>query len=240
MRKIPNINLLAAVFCVLISCSKNSGGGKIVASSTEYNISGTAYVTNLYKDSIYPLKNTLVFIGYDTTVRDTSDYFYSVPTDSKGNFAFYVTSPDSVYRLFASPVIKSSPSFSAGYYGLVKTVVPYNSTMSYQLIVAIDSTSQNGIDFTVLDSHGQAIPGATLILYSSRIVAAADSTFTGKGSIVSLTSDSTGKGLATQLPPDSVFINAFLKIDDKTTLKDIVEAEAVRPAGIIMEKLVLK
>jgi hypothetical protein len=224
---------LPAVF----ACSKGSSKTTV---HIEYAISGTMYVKNYYTDSVLPLINTPVYIGKDTPVQDTSQFFYSVTTDSRGNFMFYVTQPDSVYKIFASPSIQSSPSFTVRYFGSVRTDSPYIATKTYVDTAYVDTVLQRGINFTIQDTGFQRIAGATVFLYPSKVVATADSSFSGIGIIYSFTTDSRGKGFVSQLPAGPIYVNSVLMIDKLTTLREVGGIDTVKTNHISLDTLTLK
>jgi hypothetical protein len=223
-----------------ISCTKDNNPKS--PSNSLYAITGIAYYKTYYagiNDSL-PLANTMVFIRKDSGALDTSNYYFSIPTDKNGNFSFYITDTSRAYEIFTTTTIKSSPSFSALYYGLLKTDSPFVINKIYPLTASIDQTLQNGIYFTTVDDNGQIVPGAKVILYSSSYIATADTTFTGKGSFSNLTTDSLGKGFASRLPAGNLYVNATITIDAKTTLKDTGTVVKVDTTGVIIKTLILK
>ena len=233
-------SILFFLLWLLAACSKDNNAS--TPASSLYTISGTAYYRSFYTgaNDILPLANTMVYIRKDAGPGDTSNYFFSVLTDKSGKFSFYVPKKDTVYVIFASPVIKSSPSFAALYFDSIKTDNPLPSAKEYNLTATIDAKRQNGIYFTTQDVNNKNIPGTRVILYPSPIVAKADTNFTGKGSIYSFTTDSLGRGFTGQLPPDTYSINAILTINDKNSLKDYLNVVTVDAAGIKTKPLILQ
>lgn len=226
--------LLSFIF-ISAACSKS---GPNSVSMNMYVIGGKAMVNNFYLDTVLPLANTMVYLR-DTGEKDTSNHFFSVLTDANGNFSFYTPFIDSVYAIFASSTIKSSSSFSAVYFGTVNTIVPYSVSNIFSFTASVDSISQNLVNLIVQDSLYKRIQGASVFIFSSLVLAEADTSFTGIGSIYKFITDSLGKGLVTQLPSSPIYLNAALLVNKRHIFKEIGKIDTIKASRILTDTLTL-
>jgi hypothetical protein len=223
------------------ACSKHSSPG---TSGEVYPINGTIYIKSYYlgtNDSL-PLSDKTVYIGIDTGVNkdDTSNYFYSVQSGSSGEFSFYITDTLLRYTLFSIGYDTNSRSFIPLYYGSIITDSPYNQLNNYQFSVSVDTVNRNGLNVMTVDTNGQALPGVSVFLYTSGVVAQKDSAYTGLGQFTKGTTDSLGKVFFSQLPAGKMFINAMLKVNSTDTLKRFDSAISIPIIGIPLDTLQLR
>jgi hypothetical protein len=233
--------LVISLMTMAWACSKHSSPGM---SGEVYPINGTLYIKSYYlgtSDSL-PLSNKTVYIGIDTGVNkdDTSNYFYSAQSGSSGGFSFYITDTVLRYKLFSIGYDTSSKSFIPLYYGSLITDSPYNQLNNYPFSVTVDTVNRNGLNVMTVDTNGQVLPGVSVFLYTSGVVAAKDSGYTGLGDYKEGTTDSLGKVLFSQLPVGKMYINAMLKVNSTDTLKRFYTTISIPMTGIPVDTLQLK
>lgn len=243
MKNKMTYRLLLTLFALstLFACKKET---RAISSNELYNIRGTALYTDYYlnNSASLPFSNKRVFIRADTSgsLDDTSNYFYSVITQADGGFNFYVADTSIRYKIFTTAVLKSSASFSPSYYGSVITGTPFGNNINLQLNVSADTVKGNGLSVITSDVNGEIIPLADVIFYASRIIAIADSSCSGTGSIYKLKTDSAGKGFISNLPAGNVYINALLSLTDSTSLKKLVSTLLIKEHTIAADTLKLE
>lgn len=214
-----------------------------VVNSNSTVFKGVASYSSYYyspEDTTLKMNSQLVFIAEDTGSYNPNIYIDSTLTDKSGNFSFYDLDPTIHYLIFSHPSIASSSSFSAPYLGMVDVPTPYDSTTVYSFTAALDGSKTNGIDFTAQDAFGGAIGGATIIIYDSKVIATADSIFSGEGSVRKVVADSLGKALVTGLPATTLYVNALLEIDSVNYFRSIANPVTVSSKGFLQMTLTLR
>jgi hypothetical protein len=242
-KSILRFSLAFAVLLLVffVSCKKKSNTPTPVAGPGM--LSGTLYIKSFYANSndSFPLTNKTVYIRYDSSVsKDTSNHFFSMQTDNNGNFSFYLPNTLLRYDIFTYVADTSSKSFSPYYSAYLITELPFDPNKNYVMTATIDTVNRNGLNLVSEDTNRQVIPGAQVIIYTSRIIAASDSTaFSGMGSFYKFTTDSLGKGFVSQLPPGIVYINSVLSLGVNTKLS-LFDSTLVPLTGIKTDTLILK
>jgi hypothetical protein len=235
------------ILCFLLagqSCHKSTTqqqAAPVTPNSTVFT--GVASYSSYYyypEDTSLKMSSQLVFIAEDTGTFNQNIYIDSTKTDNSGNFTFYDLDPSIRYVIFAKPSIASSSTFTAPYLGMVNTDSPYNAGASYNFIAALNVNKTNGINFTTQDIDGGRMGGTTVIVYNSQIVAMRDTIFSGKGSVVILTTDSLGKALATGLPARTLYVNALLMIDSVNYFRTLANPVTVGAKGFQLMTLTLQ
>jgi hypothetical protein len=236
------LSVIASSLLLEQSCSKQ-GQAQNIPAITSTVFSGIANYHSYYynpKDTMIKMDSQLVYITPYTTSFNPSVYITSVKTDKSGNFSFYDLNPTLQYIIFTHGPIASSSSFAAPYLGTVDTKLPYDTGTTYTVSAYLDSTKTNGISISTQDIYGGRISGALVILYSSRVIAMADTVFSGAGALLKFTTDSLGKAVATGLPAGTIFVNALLQIDSNTRVREIGNSTNVNSKGFQLMTLTLQ
>jgi hypothetical protein len=234
---------LSCLCLYILSCSKKNQSQNTPVPPSPLIFTGVAsYISYYYnpKPDTIKMDSQLVYIARDTGTFNVNSYIYSTKTDKSGNFTFDGLDPSFSYIIFSHPMIVSSSEFTAPYIGKTTISSPYDTVNNYTVLAAIDSTKYNGINITTQDIYGGRIGKALVIIYKSKVIAQADTIFSGNGSLYQLTTDSLGKGLAAGLPSGPVYLNALLKIDSITSVRLLVDSLNLNTAGFLLAPLTLK
>jgi hypothetical protein len=182
----------------------------------------------------------MIYIALDTGIFNANNYLFSTKTDKSGNFSFYGLNPDSSYIIFSRPSIASSPSFVAPYLGMTTVHSPFTSSTNFNVVAGLDSPKVNGINIFTQDANQARIGKALVILYTSAVIANADSIMSGSGSLFHLNTDSIGKALVVGLPTGTLYANASVTIDSATSFRTIANPVVLGKTGFISLFLTLK
>ena len=196
------IYILVFSFMLLSACnkSKDDFGG-------DGSISGRAYLQDSFGGTgvKIPRANQAIKIQYSD--GDTSNAFlYSVESDANGYFNFANLNKDRKYLVFFEYDSTGTSNPLNIFYGS-QSFAGNNS--SAEVIATPDNKKQNGLCITAVDKYGGALQNVTVYLYSSRVLAEADTTtIAGTGSTLTLTTDSRGRAFKCNVGTDSIYINA--------------------------------
>lgn len=128
-------------------------------------IAGVALIKNDYSANgiLTPLPNLKVQIGY-TADTPTSNYFYSVNSDSNGIFIFSNLRDNVPYIIFATDTASG-----ISFYGwLTNTLLSDKAPITDDTLTLVaDSLHQNGFVYTVTDSIGDVINNCTVCVFDN-------------------------------------------------------------------------
>lgn len=181
-------------------------------------IRGRAFLTDTIGQNIVqaPAKNKKIMLSEN--IIDSTNYNYSVTTDSNGYFTFNLLKRRSVdiekYRVSFGDSINSI--FYSG-----NTIVSGDQN-DIVLNIAADFSAQNAIVVTVTDTAGGAVSGASVYLYASAVLAAINDS---ASALQTFHSDVRGKIAKFNVPGGNYYLTAFKHtslIDLRRTAKQIV------------------
>jgi hypothetical protein len=141
---------------------------------TVHDLSGNNYIAgtvNLYND--YSADGlTTPLINQPVMVTDASlpvpNFLFSVYSDSSGGFVLPNLRDRVLYTVFSYDSVGGILFSDTLQYILQNDETPVQTAM---LNLTVDQTMQNGFVFTVLDIQGNPVPGDTVLIYSSALLA---------------------------------------------------------------------
>ncbi|WP_462249892.1 transthyretin-like family protein [Ferruginibacter sp.] len=193
--------IIISLFLValLAACKKESDFGNGY-------VHGKVYLADKYTSTgnNEPLANATVRIQY--TDKDTvNGYLYSVKTDNDGYFIFENTVKDKEYLIFSETEKTNTTNPKIIFYN---SKAVKSATDQISLVLTADNKKQNALFITTADQFGGKLQNVNVFVYSSRVLATADSgAVSGIGSAFQFQSDTYGRIFKTNIT-DSVFINA--------------------------------
>jgi hypothetical protein len=226
----PSIIIFLFVTLVFVACKKETDFG-------DGYVHGKVYLSDKYTSTgnNEPLANAVVRIQYAD--KDTiNGYLYSVKTDNDGYFIFENTLKDKEYLVFAETEKSNTANPKIIFYSS-KTV--NSSTEQISLVLTPDNKKQNALFITTADQFGGKLQNVNVYVYSSRVLATADSgAVNGTGSAFQFQSDAFGRVFKTNIK-DSVFINAK-GVYGNITLKKALYFGLPEATGVTTIPLTLK
>jgi len=133
-----------------------------------------------------------------------SSYLYQLNTDTLGRFYFPGWSVNDTFLLQSSMIKNTDFEYNIKYTG--SRIVTGIELINANLSTTIDTSNQQTLLLTSKDSLGGIIPNASVLIYTSRVLASIDTSFLGSGAIASLKTNKIGKCATMQIPSDSLFI----------------------------------
>lgn len=189
----------------------------------------TIALLNSYKEPEV-LKNKEIFIQYSE--KGETDYLYSVKSDSNGNFTFNNLKQNE-YVIFTS---ETRDNFK--YYFSSKITPSINQTLN--VILSIDSIKQNLIKIRTTDENNESLPKCKILMYTSKLIAEADTAFAGTGGILTDSSNTSGLLIKNNLNPGKYYLKSELKLKDKTLRTSTIYETSLSKSGISKIDVMLK
>lgn len=143
------------------------------------------------------------------TLNDTAGAIQAFTSDINGRF-FRINVPAGSYYFNASKTVDTIA------YELLTKKITVTSTGIIKDVITMKKKTpdyKNGFTITVKDSLNGPIPGATIYIYNSQVLAASNDP---TGAISSIKSDSVGAFSRFNYPAGTYFINAIKKVDTIT------------------------
>ena len=153
---------------------------------------------------------------------DSLNYLYSDSTDSEGYFLFDLLNNDAT-----NFVIRYEEKINGYWYYANKNV--YNGEDTVQLIANLDTVNQNGFIIYAKDSLNGKLPGATIAIYNSPVLAQINDP---AGAVEVLTASSTGRAYKLNLPEGTYYLNAKKEVAG-FTLERIKKPISINKSGIV-------
>jgi hypothetical protein len=215
---------------ILVACKKETDFG-------DSYVHGKVYLSDKYTSTgnNEPLTNATVRIQY--TDKDTvNGFLYSVKTDKDGYFIFKNTIKDKEYLVFSETEKSNIANPKIIFYNS-KSV--QSATGQISIVLTPDNKKQNALFITTADQFGGKLQNVNVFVYSSRVLATADSgAVSGTGSAFQFQSDAYGRVFKTNIT-DSVFINAK-GVYGSVTLKKALYFDLPAATGVTAIPLTLK
>jgi len=187
----------------LVGCSKYH--------DTPHDLSGNNYIAGtVYLVNDYSADGTMTPLGnHPVMVTDAS---LTVP-----NFLFSPNLRNGVmYTIFSYDTIGGIVFSDTVQRMLTNDETPIQNVL---LNLTVDQTMQNGFIFTVMDNQGNVVPGDTVLIYSSSVLAAgAGAADTCEGCNLQLVTNALGKVSAFNLAPGPYTAYFTLELNNGATI----------------------
>jgi len=163
-----------------------------------------------------PLANAIVYIRPATADSLNPAKLKTIMTDSMGNYHADSLDSGKAYILTVAAAVQTA----AGKINYTARAAVQISNAGYLPIRAVpDAGAPKGLVLLATDLFGGRIAGATLILYTSRVLAQKDTGYSGAGQFMRKETDISGRALFTGILPDSLFCRARFIPQPGDTLK---------------------
>lgn len=227
--------ILLFVLIALYSCKPEP---RDLAGSED--MSGKIYLHNPY-DSAPPvlLANQPVLLQRSSNLT-ASAFIYGTNSDANGRFNFSYLTIDTLYRIHAEKIantrIDQDILFTAD-----TLLLP---TIDLKLTMTPDTMQQNGIFVLCTDQNTPspgAMPNCRIYIYTSRILANADTSIIGNGASYSFQTNVEGKALKMRLPHnEDLFIRATVNYTPDTSYTSSISTIRLPINGIRQVNLMLE
>lgn len=207
--------ILTAIITILLSCTK-------VENQKGLFIRGRLLLFDTITQSRMntPLANKRVVLAENN--GDSLNYLYADTTDADGYFLFDLLNDGKT-----SFVIKYEERVNSYLYTARKTISKGETDIAVQ--AALDTIKQNGFIIYAKDTAGGIIPGTTLRIYNSPVLAAINDP---AGVVDSVTASNTGKIFKLNLPPGPYYLNARRLVADTILFQRIGKTIQLGSSGI--------
>jgi hypothetical protein len=189
---------------------------------TPHDLSGNNYIggtVNLYNDYsadglITPLVNQAVMVT-DASLPPPN-FLFSVYSDSSGGFVLPNLRNGVMYTIFSYDTIGGVLFSDTLQRMLTNDETPIQGV---QLNLSVNTAQQNGIVFTVVDAQGNVVPGDTVLVYSSALLASyPGATDTCEGCNVQVVTNAVGKASTFNLAAGPYTAYFTLELDKQTVI----------------------
>ena len=153
---------------------------------------------------------------------DSLNYLYADSTDSEGYFLFDLLNND-----VTNFVIRYEEKINGYSYNAKQNV--HNGDDNVQLVATLDTVKQNGFIIYAKDSLNGKLPGATIAIYNSPVLAQINDP---AGALELLTASSTGRAFKLNLPEGIYYLNAKKEVTG-FTLERIKKPITINKSGIV-------
>ena len=161
----------------------------------------------------------------------------SAVSDSLGRFRITGLLPDSPYVITCHAVYAASLSVSIPIMG-VQSINGRDS--NFQFVLRVNKSQQYGLLVNAIDMDSNRLFKAKVLIYGSRVLAEADTGYSGANAIFETATDVHGQLLALKLPPGQVFLKGRLQLDNTIYLSSAVILTTIVPDDIQQIHLFLK
>jgi hypothetical protein len=230
MKRIPYIVLTVILALNLASCNKYKQTENDLRGNNY--IAGIVFLRNDYSANgiLTPLPKFKVQIGYAADTP-TSNYFYSVNTDTNGIFIFTNLRNNTPYIIFATDTLNK-----ISFYGLVSNTLlqDKNPVTNDTLILEADTLHQNGFVYTVTDTAGNVINNCMVCVFDNPILFMQNDDACS-GYIFDLTTNTFGKASQFNINP-GIYMTQF-KVIFGTHIFTAADTINVKTAGIVRDTI---
>ncbi len=228
--------IITFLLCGIVTAGCNKTKDDISGTST---IAGRIYIENTFDGQPARLLATQDIQVFNDTSINAGNFFLGGKSDKDGNFTFNYLYESRYYRLRAEKReairLDNNILFTAN-----QLLQPAGDI---KLVLRPDTSQQNAILVSCIDTllliPGK-IPGDSIFLYTSRLLANLDSAaVSGAGASYKFTASSDGTAFKMNLPTDSLFINAAITIGGRR-LKHKVTAVKLEKSGVKSAAIVMR
>ncbi len=156
---------------------------------------------------------------------DTLNYLYSDTTDSDGYFLFDLLNNTETDKKF---ILRYDEKVNGYWYTARDTVVKGEDNLAME--ARLNTAKQNGFYIYVRDSLGGNIPGATVSIYNSQVLAEVNDP---AGAVETITASGSGRAMKLNLPAGTYYLNAKKQVDS-IIFQRLKRQVTIPAAGIIL------